>query len=103
MGHEHYFRDVPAGVSKVDVYRLLEMFDVTCPVAQHVIKKALAAGQRGHKNTVRDWSDIRDSAERKLQMIEEDDAVTWNEGQSRMDNIARNGNDGLAYNNPNKL
>ena len=100
MGHEHYFRDVPSGVTKIDVYRFLEMFSVTCPVAQHVIKKALAAGQRGHKNTVRDWSDIRDSAERKLQMIDEDDAAMWDAGQKRMNNIVRSHGDGEHYQDP---
>lgn len=71
MSHEHYFRDV-SGLDRIDVYRMLELFGVTCPVAQHVVKKAMAAGQRGHKSTRRDWQDIADSAARKLQMIDED-------------------------------
>ena len=71
MSHDHYFRDVEH-LKRIDVYRLLELFGVTCPVAQHVIKKAFAAGQRGHKDLVRDWKDIGDSAARKLQMIDED-------------------------------
>lgn len=74
MSHEHYFRDV-SSLDKVDVYRLLELFGVTCPVAQHVVKKALAAGQRGHKGLRRDWQDIADSAKRRLQMLDEDDGA----------------------------
>lgn len=70
--HNHYFRDIPKGVTKMDIYRFLDLFGVTCPVAQHVIKKAVAAGQRGHKDVTRDWQDVQDSAMRKLQMIEED-------------------------------
>lgn len=71
MSHSHYFRDV-SGLERVDVYRLLDLFGVTCPVAQHVVKKAIAAGQRGHKTLRRDWQDIADSARRKLEMIDED-------------------------------
>lgn len=41
----------------------------------NVVKKALAAGQRGHKDTRRDWQDIADSAARRLQMISEDEAT----------------------------
>ncbi|GEM_PF-2486818 len=71
MSHEHYFIDV-SHIDRLDVYRLLDLFKVTCPVAQHIVKKALAAGQRGHKDTRRDWQDIADSAARRLQMIDED-------------------------------
>jgi hypothetical protein len=74
MSHEHYFIDV-SHIDRLDVYRLLDLFKVTCPVAQHVVKKALAAGQRGHKDTRRDWQDIADSAARRLQMISEDEAT----------------------------
>lgn len=69
--HKHYFRDV-SHLDKLDIYRLLDLYDVSCPVAQHVIKKAFAAGKRGHKDVVRDWTDIADSAARKLDMISED-------------------------------
>lgn len=71
MSHSHYFRNV-ADLEKVDVYRILDLFGVTCPVAQHVVKKAIAAGRRGHKSTRRDWQDIAASAARKLEMIDED-------------------------------
>ena len=74
MSHEHYFIDV-THIDRLDVYRLLDLFKVTCPVAQHIVKKALAAGQRGHKDTRRDWQDIADSAARRLQMISEDEAT----------------------------
>lgn len=74
MSHDHYFRDVSA-LKSVDVYRLLELFGVICPVAQHVFKKALAAGQRGHKSLRKDWQDIADSAARRLQMMDEDEAI----------------------------
>ncbi|MBF0675571.1 hypothetical protein [Pseudomonas sp.] len=70
--HEHYFIDVSA-YDRVDVYRLIELAGITCPVAQHVFKKAFATGNRGHKDLRRDWQDMADSAARKLQMLGEDD------------------------------
>lgn len=69
--HNHYFRDV-SHLQQVDVYRILELFEVTCPVAQHIVKKALAAGKRGAKSPARDMQDIVDSAQRWLAMREED-------------------------------
>ncbi len=75
MSHEHYFIDVSA-YDRVDVYRLIELAGITCPVAQHVFKKAFATGERGHKDLRRDWQDIADSAARRLQMMDEDDG--WN-------------------------
>lgn len=68
--HSHYFRPFP--YENIDIYRFLEVFDVTCPVAQHIIKKAVATGKRGHKDLQRDWQDIVDSAQRKLEMLDED-------------------------------
>ena len=111
--HGHYKRDV-SQLKTLDVYRLLDLFNVTCPVAQHVIKKALVAGKRGHKDTVRDWQDIQDSAMRKLEMIAEDlesapmpqgfgqqntiqPAASMQDDSERMTAIGQNGNDGAVY------
>ena len=74
MSHEHYFIDVSA-YDRVDVYRLIELAGITCPVAQHVFKKAFATGKRGHKSLRKDWQDIADSAARRLQMISEDEST----------------------------
>lgn len=46
----------------VDVYRVLVAFDVKCPALQHLIKKALCIGLRGHKDQATDLQDIIDSA-----------------------------------------
>jgi hypothetical protein len=40
-----YLRDCP--YSKVDVYRVLEIFQVTNPAIQHAVKKLLCTGIRG--------------------------------------------------------
>ena len=52
----------------VDVYDVLEAFQVTCPALQHLSKKALCAGLRGHKSAAEDLVDIWNSAERAIQL-----------------------------------
>lgn len=61
-----YMREIAPGVW-VDVYDVLYAFDVTDPCLQHLIKKALATGVRGHKSTREDLVDIKDSAIRAVE------------------------------------
>jgi hypothetical protein len=68
--HSHYFKPCP--YKEIDVYRVLELFQVHDPVLAHIVKKALVAGGRGHKDIRRDVQDIFDSARRKLNMLDED-------------------------------
>lgn len=44
--HSHYFKNV-AHLTTIDVYRVLELFNVTDPAIQHAVKKLLVAGGRG--------------------------------------------------------
>lgn len=83
--HSHYFRPFP--YENIDIYRFLEVFDVTCPVAQHIIKKAVASGKRGHKDLQRDWQDIVDSAQRKLEMLRENDDAWY---YAKVDELSAN-------------
>lgn len=53
---------------KIDVYDVLQAFDVTNPALQHLIKKALCTGIRGHKNKEQDLQDIIDSAIRAKEL-----------------------------------
>lgn len=55
------------GVS-VDVYDVLMAWGVTNPALQHLIKKALQCGQRGHKDNAQDLQDIIDSAIRAKEL-----------------------------------
>ncbi|BEU28742.1 MAG: DUF1905 domain-containing protein [Edwardsiella phage MSW-3] len=55
------------GVS-VDVYDILKAWDVTNPALQHLIKKALQCGERGHKSRVEDLDDILASAKRAKEL-----------------------------------
>ena len=56
---------------KIDVYDVLKAFDVKCGALQHLIKKALCAGLRGHKTTSQDLQDIIDSAVRAKELYDE--------------------------------
>lgn len=57
------------GVS-VDIYDILHAFEVTNPALQHLIKKALCPGQRGHKDRMQDLMEVRDSAIRAIELEE---------------------------------
>lgn len=65
-----YMREVKKGVW-VDVYDVLRAWEVTDPCLQHLLKKALAGGQRGHKDLGEDLRDILASAKRAVEMHEE--------------------------------
>lgn len=56
-----YQREIKKGVF-VDVYDVLKAWRVTNPALQHLIKKALQPGARGHKSYEQDLQDIIDSA-----------------------------------------
>lgn len=56
--------------AEVDVYDVLGAFNVTCPALQHLTKKALCVGIRGHKNQEDDLKDIIKSAKRALELYE---------------------------------
>lgn len=71
MTHSHYFKDV-ANLQSVDVYRVLELFDVTDPAIQHAVKKLLCAGGRGVKDKTKDVQEAIDSLKRWQDMRNED-------------------------------
>lgn len=65
--NKKYHREIKPGVF-VDVYDVLQAFGVTNPALQHLVKKALAVGKRGHKNADEDYQDIIDSAVRAKEL-----------------------------------
>jgi hypothetical protein len=77
--HPHYFRNV-AHLSHVDVYRVLDLFEVNDQAIGHAIKKLLMAGRRGRKaelgQTVeRDVAEAIDTLQRWQEMRQEDSSV----------------------------
>lgn len=73
MSHNHYFKDV-SRLDSVDVYRVLELFEVVDPAIQHAVKKLLCAGGRGAKCQGQDVQEAIDSLARWQDMRKEDRA-----------------------------
>lgn len=70
--HNHYFKSVK-GLNDIDVYRVLQLFNVTDPCIQHAVKKLLVAGDRGAgKDIGKDIRESIDSLERWVEMREEE-------------------------------
>ena len=65
-----HYRNEFKGV-KVDVYRVLQIFEVTDPVAQHIVKKLLRGTKKGH-DEITVWNEVFQACERKKEMIEEE-------------------------------
>ena len=62
-----YQREIKAGVW-IDVYDVLAAFDVKNPATQHLLKKALMSGTRGHKNLETDMNEVVVSAIRAIEI-----------------------------------
>ena len=69
--HNHYYKSVKH-LEFIDVYRIIELYNITDPCLQHAIKKLLVAGGRGHKNIEHDVQDVIDSCLRWQEMNRED-------------------------------
>ena len=61
--------------NKLDIYRILSLYDVTDPCLQHSIKKLLCAGKRGVKNQTQDINEAILSLKRLLEMQGEDNGI----------------------------
>lgn len=71
--HSHYYKDV-SHLEFIDVYRVIDLFEVSNPCIQHAIKKLLVSGGRGGgKDTTKDWQEAIDSVNRAIEMKEEDE------------------------------
>ena len=66
-----YLRQLPEGKTAVDVYDVIEAFQVTCPAVQHALKKLLCTGIRGHKNAMTDLHEAGQSIERAIALENE--------------------------------
>lgn len=69
--YEHYFKYV-GNLESIDIYRVLDLFEVTHPCLQHAAKKILVAGNRGHKDIQKDIQEAIDSLGRWQEMQMED-------------------------------
>lgn len=62
-----YHKEIKKGVL-VDTYDVLMAFEVTNPAMQHALKKMLAPGQRGVKDTIQDMKEAIQSIERAIEL-----------------------------------
>lgn len=73
--HSHYFKSVE-GLKDIDVYRVLQLFNVTDPCLQHTVKKLLVAGGRGGgKDITRDIQEAIDMLKRWQEMRAEEQST----------------------------
>lgn len=52
----------------LDVYDVLQAFNVSNPATQHAIKKLLMPGERGHKDTLQDFNEAHQSIARAIEL-----------------------------------
>lgn len=69
----HYFKNVEH-LKFIDVYRVLELFDITDHSIGHAIKKLLCSGKRGAKDKKQDVQEAISSLLRYLEMQTEDES-----------------------------
>ena len=67
---------VDGAVATVDVYAVLEAFNVTCPARQHAIKKLLCAGLRNKGDAESDLAETLCAVERAI-TIERERGEVW--------------------------
>ena len=72
LKHRVYKKDV-SHLKIVDVYRVLELFDVKSHAVGHAIKKLLLSGDRGAKDEAQDIQEAIDSLVRYQEMKNEDE------------------------------
>ena len=70
--HQHYKKDV-RHLDYIDVYRIIDLYELHDPCFQHALKKILVPGARGHKDLTKDINDIIDTMQRKIEMMAENE------------------------------
>ena len=50
----------------IDVYCVIDAFNVHCPARQHAVKKLLCSGIRGKNDSIQDLIEARDAVERAI-------------------------------------
>ena len=66
--YERELTDRQGNSATIDVYDVLQAFNVTCPATQHAVKKLLCTGIRGHKDTTTDLIEARESITRAIEL-----------------------------------
>lgn len=74
--------DGVGGPIKVDVYCVIEAFDIRCPAMCHALKKILACGQRGKGSKIDDIHGTFDALWRALELQKQREANDVGKGQT---------------------
>ena len=69
--HNHYYKNVE-NLSEIDIYRVLDLFDVHSHALGHAVKKIMCAGGRGVKDHDKDIQEAIETLVRYQQMRAED-------------------------------
>lgn len=64
---------------QVDVYNLIKSTNIVNPAVQHLFKKLIKLGNRGHKSKEQDIKDIQVSAKRAIELENEHINITIND------------------------
>lgn len=70
--YSHYKKDV-SHLQILDIYRILELYNVTDPCLAHAVKKLLCPGGRGAKSEKQDIIEAIATLNRRLDMYREDE------------------------------
>lgn len=73
LKHSHYKKYV-SNLEFIDVYRVLDLFEVKSHAVGHAVKKLLCSGERGVKSREQDIQEAIDSLNRELEMMRENNA-----------------------------
>lgn len=66
--YEREVIDLNGNVAKIDVYCVLEAFNVSCSARQHAVKKLLCSGERGKGDTLQDLAEAGSSNIRAIHL-----------------------------------
>lgn len=72
--YPHYYKDV-RHLAVVDVYEVLDLFNVTDQTVGHAVKKLLVTGKRGAKGRLQDLIEARDTLSRAIEIQERKNEV----------------------------
>ena len=63
---------------EIDVYDVINAYNISCPGSQHALKKILKPGQRGFKNFEEDIKEAIISLERAIEINRENNKIENN-------------------------
>lgn len=66
--YPHYYKQLPSDTTHIDIYMILDLFNVGNQGIGHTIKKLLCPGQRHAKSWLQDVTEARDTLNRVIEL-----------------------------------